>query len=249
MRAAKSPLLSLTRGREPVARVADGRVGTAVLTVPNVMSLARLVMALVAAALFAGAAWERTAVWLCVTGVILDAVDGWYARRFGQCSQLGRFLDPLADKALMGVVYGVVAWHVGSYLVWCLFATIAARDVTVTLSRLRRFLRSGSTYPSSVMGKAKTVVQSVSGIAILISIYGPGSPVTLTADLVTLLMIVITLLSCLSARRYVLPAWGAPHTPTLTRHPHDEPRNVAPTPPKQRGLLPTRNKPPLATST
>ena len=48
--------------------------------------------------LFATANLEIFAVTLCLGAVILDAMDGWYARKFSQISQFGKFLDPLADQ-------------------------------------------------------------------------------------------------------------------------------------------------------
>lgn len=43
--------------------------------------------------------WSALAVF--VTAAASDGIDGWIARRFDQCSELGAFLDPLADKALV----------------------------------------------------------------------------------------------------------------------------------------------------
>ena len=59
------------------------------------------------------------AVGLFIIAALSDALDGWVARRFDQRSQLGAFLDPLADKLLMGwgvlvgtlVDWGEVGWH------------------------------------------------------------------------------------------------------------------------------------------
>jgi len=51
--------------------------------------------------------WKRHAAFaLCIVMALTDMLDGWMARRFGQFSALGRFLDPLADKllTLSGVV-------------------------------------------------------------------------------------------------------------------------------------------------
>lgn len=64
--------------------------------------------------------WLRwTAVGFFVIAALSDALDGWVARRFNQRSPLGAFLDPLADKLLMGhgvlvgalVDWGEPGWH------------------------------------------------------------------------------------------------------------------------------------------
>jgi CDP-diacylglycerol--glycerol-3-phosphate 3-phosphatidyltransferase len=194
--------MSFMRGRFTAA---EG--GThSIVTVPNILSCARLVMALIAAALFVAARFERVAVVGCVAGVILDAVDGWYARRFGQCTQLGRFLDPLADKVLMGVIYGVVAMNAGSIIVWVLVGTVMVRDLAVTASRLRAYRRLGATYAASALGKVKMFVQSVGGIAILAGTYVVPGVHKSMPYFVAFVMLVVTILSCLSAARYLAPA-------------------------------------------
>ncbi len=64
--------------------------------------------------------WLRwLAVAVFVIAAVSDGIDGWVARHFHQQSQLGAFLDPLADKLLMGwgvlvgtlVDWGEVGWH------------------------------------------------------------------------------------------------------------------------------------------
>lgn len=64
--------------------------------------------------------WLRwSAVGVFVVAALSDALDGWVARRFNQRSRLGAFLDPLADKLLMGwgvlvgtlVDWGEAGWH------------------------------------------------------------------------------------------------------------------------------------------
>jgi CDP-diacylglycerol--glycerol-3-phosphate 3-phosphatidyltransferase len=168
------------------------------------MSSVRFVIAIAAGVLFATASREVFAVSLCLFGVLLDAADGWYARKFGQCSQLGKFLDPLADKVLMAVVYGVIAAKMNVLPIWSLFALIAGRDLLVTASRWAQLRKHRSTYPSDGFGKAKMVVQSAAGIGIL----GYGYILRPVFDFspypVIIILLVITVLSYVSAGRYLL---------------------------------------------
>ncbi len=73
--------------------------GTAVLTLPNAISLGRLCAVPVAVWLVIRRDWAA-AFALFVAAGISDAIDGWLARR-GRGTALGAALDPLADKALM----------------------------------------------------------------------------------------------------------------------------------------------------
>ena len=174
------------------------------LTVPNLMSSVRLIMAIAAAVLFAMSHSEAFAVFLCASGVALDAIDGWYARRFGQCSQLGKFLDPLADKILMAVVYGVIAAKMNSLPIWTLFALVTGRDLVITASRTLRLHQNGATYPADKFGKAKMIIQSAAGIGILTYAYVLRNSFSFSPYPVVMILLVITFLSYISAGRYLL---------------------------------------------
>jgi CDP-diacylglycerol--glycerol-3-phosphate 3-phosphatidyltransferase len=181
------------------------------LTIPNVMTSARVLLAVTAALLFALRESEAVAVAMCVTGVLLDAADGWYARRFGQCTHLGRFLDPLADKILMAVIYGVIAFHIDSIIVWALLILVTGRDIVITISRTNRIRKHGSTYSAGWIGKTKMMVQSIAGLALLVYAFVfNGGFGTVYYPAVASLMI-IAALSYVSAGRYLTagagPAW------------------------------------------
>lgn len=144
------------------SKTADAR-----FTVPNVVTVIRIVMAVIAAACFFTRRYEGVAVALCVTAALLDIFDGWYARAFAQCSHLGEHLDPLADKLLMAVVYGEIAVGMGSVAVWTLLGFIALRELAMTVFRsysLRRYRRF---IPANRLGKSKMILQSTVGLAIL----------------------------------------------------------------------------------
>src|SRR5947209_5881433 len=72
-----------------------------VFTIPNILTLSRIPLAV---ALFACIAYERWLAALLVfgTAALTDWLDGVLARRLNQMSALGRNLDPLIDKVLVG---------------------------------------------------------------------------------------------------------------------------------------------------
>jgi cardiolipin synthase len=80
----------------------------AIVTVPNLITLARLVIVPATVwSLIAG--YYDWAFWLFVAAGVGDALDGIIARQFGMVSRLGSFLDPMADKALLISIYITLA--------------------------------------------------------------------------------------------------------------------------------------------
>src|SRR5882757_5464013 len=76
------------------------RSGARIVTVPNVITLARLVCVPVFVWLLADDELLAAAGLLAVLGAT-DWVDGWVARRFDQGSDLGKVLDPVADRIML----------------------------------------------------------------------------------------------------------------------------------------------------
>lgn len=74
------------------------------MTLPNLITIARLLLVpLVVAAI--GAGYWRAAFLLFVIAGVSDAVDGFIARRWDMRSVLGAYIDPFADKALLVSIY------------------------------------------------------------------------------------------------------------------------------------------------
>lgn len=85
---------------------------------PNIITLARLLAVPITVYLILQAAFVP-AFWLFVAAGISDAIDGFLAKRLGAISQIGEFLDPLADKALLVTVFVALGYldHVAMWLV------------------------------------------------------------------------------------------------------------------------------------
>lgn len=100
-----------------------------VLTVPNIISAIRIAMIPVFWALIVD---EDTTPWgIVLFGVVVatDWIDGTIARRTGQVSELGKVLDPVADRA--AIAAGLIALVVrGAFPAWAA-ALILVRDVAV----------------------------------------------------------------------------------------------------------------------
>lgn len=128
-----------------------------VWTVPNLLSAARL---LLACGLFV--AIERTA-WAAAFGLFVvaastDWVDGWFARRFGQVSRLGRIFDPLVDKVIVCGAYVLLADRAGSAILPWMAVVVTVRELIVTAVRAE-MERSGRDFSAALSGKLKMVLQ------------------------------------------------------------------------------------------
>jgi CDP-diacylglycerol--glycerol-3-phosphate 3-phosphatidyltransferase len=125
-------------------------------TVPNLLSLVRLVLSIVVFVLVVRRA-DAAATILFLLASTTDWVDGWYARRFGQVSRLGRIFDPLVDKVLVCGAAILVADPAGPLLPW-MAVVIAVRELVVTAIRAE-MEAAGSDFSAGWSGKVKMVLQ------------------------------------------------------------------------------------------
>jgi cardiolipin synthase (CMP-forming) len=140
------------------------------MTWPNFITIGRflLVPVFILAMLQGASAWAF-AVFL-VAGVS-DAFDGYLARRFGQVSELGAYLDPLADKLLL-VSGFVTLGYLGVIPDW-LVVLVVSRDVLIVGAVLTSHL-TGSPVPVKPLfvSKLTTVAQIVLVVVALAHLAG-----------------------------------------------------------------------------
>jgi cardiolipin synthase (CMP-forming) len=98
------------------------------LSIPNFITLARILLVPVIVWAIAGGQWQL-AFGLFVLAGISDAVDGFIAKRFDMSTELGAYLDPLADKALIVSIY-VALGIVGALPRW-LVILVVSRDIMI----------------------------------------------------------------------------------------------------------------------
>src|SRR3954453_17609857 len=98
------------------------------MSIPNLITLGRIL--LVPVLVWAIAAGEMLAAFiLFVVAGISDAVDGFLAKRFGMTSEIGAYLDPLADKALIVSIY--VALGITEAIPRWLVILVVSRDIMI----------------------------------------------------------------------------------------------------------------------
>jgi CDP-diacylglycerol--glycerol-3-phosphate 3-phosphatidyltransferase len=128
-----------------------------VVTVPNLLSLARLVLAIV---FFVALEQGRpvAAFWLFAIAASTDWVDGWYARRFNQVSRLGRIFDPLVDKVIVCGAFVLLADRAGSAILPWMALVVVVRELVVTAVRAE-MERAGRDFSAALSGKLKMLLQ------------------------------------------------------------------------------------------
>ncbi len=136
--------------------------------VPNQLTIARLVLS-VFCFLFLAIDWYLTALVLFVVAAGTDWVDGFWARRYGQITQLGRIMDPFADKivicgsfiflAAVPPVYSASWLNSSASEIWAWMAVVVvARELLVTA--LRSFFEEhGTDFSAKWSGKWKMLFQ------------------------------------------------------------------------------------------
>jgi cardiolipin synthase (CMP-forming) len=97
-------------------------------SLPNLISLGRLGMVPVIIAMISAQRWQAASIIFVLAGVS-DAVDGWLAKTFNWRTELGAYLDPVADKALLVSIYVTLA-VVGVLPPW-IAILVVSRDVMI----------------------------------------------------------------------------------------------------------------------
>lgn len=194
--------------------IPDPDMTNRLLTMPNVLTVLRVVLTPVFLALIFAESWYCKILALLVFAVasLTDFYDGRIARRDGTVTSFGRFMDPLADKLLVSsaliafVMLGMVeAWIVGAMLV---------RDVVITGLRMVAVHR-GRPVVTSQMAKWKTMLQLVLIFGILVFINVRAATAELATDPLVLrdtlaywvlngLVGAVTLMALISGVRYLV---------------------------------------------
>ncbi|MDR3152041.1 MAG: CDP-diacylglycerol--glycerol-3-phosphate 3-phosphatidyltransferase [Bifidobacteriaceae bacterium] len=86
---------------------------------------------------------------------VTDKIDGLLARKYNIVSELGKFLDPMADKCLMIAGLGVLVFY--NRLSWIIAGVLVLREVFITIYRLLYVKRKAKIIAAGNLGKAKQV--------------------------------------------------------------------------------------------
>jgi cardiolipin synthase len=162
------------------------------LSIPNLITLARILLVPVVVWTIA-AGQMHLAFLLFLAAAISDGVDGFLAKRFGMKTELGAYLDPLADKALIVSIY-VTLGITGVIPLWIVILVVS-RDIMIVSAVILSWLvnRPVAIRPH-VVSKINTAAQILFACLVLAS-HGYRFNAEPVLTLVMALVAVLTLLS------------------------------------------------------
>ncbi len=175
------PQTSPLAGRARIANLANVLTGLRLVLVPVFLL-----------ALFVGDGHQSiarmVAFGIFAVAVITDRFDGLLARNYGMATEFGAFVDPIADKTLIGSA--LIALSMLGDLPWWVTVVIMTRELGVTLLRLA-VIRRG-VIPASWGGKLKTVVQAVAIGLFVLPLPGPFRVAAAVVMAVAIVLTVVT---------------------------------------------------------
>lgn len=139
------------------------KTGLAALSLPNLLTVLRiLAIPVIVVLTISGVDLFRwIALALYVAAAITDYLDGLLARLLNESSDLGRMLDPIADKLLVGALLIAFAWD-HTFSVFDLIPATAILLREIFVSGLREYLGgSNIVLPVSMLAKYKTTIQLI----------------------------------------------------------------------------------------
>jgi CDP-diacylglycerol--glycerol-3-phosphate 3-phosphatidyltransferase len=185
----------------------QGADGRSHWNVPNTLTWLRILMIPAILALFYMPYWwaDPAACAAFALAGITDSLDGYYARKLGQTSRLGAFLDPVADKLIVAAALVLIVSKDPRWFVVIVAVVIIGREIAV--SALREWMAeigARGRIKVSVLAKYKTIMQIVGLSMLLFRQNLFGIPTYRLGMLLTAVAAVLTLWSMV---QYLRLAW------------------------------------------
>jgi CDP-diacylglycerol--glycerol-3-phosphate 3-phosphatidyltransferase len=146
-------------------------ISQTVWNVPNQITLARLVLSIALFVLLHFGYYLAGFV-VFIIAASTDWIDGYWARKYGQVTMLGRVLDPFADKIIICGTFIFLAAVPTSGIVAGMAVVVVGRELLVTA--LRSFLEGeGADFSAVMSGKLKMLLQCVAAAVSLFALTYP----------------------------------------------------------------------------
>jgi CDP-diacylglycerol--glycerol-3-phosphate 3-phosphatidyltransferase/cardiolipin synthase len=177
------------------------------LTLPNALTWLRMFLIPVfTAVFFLPFSWTNlVCTLLFALAAITDWLDGYLARRWGQTSAFGAFLDPVADKLMVSTALVLLVQEIPTFWMSLAAAVIIGREIAV--SALREWMAQAGSRAKvavSMVGKFKTTAQMIALLFLLYREPIAGFP---TLEVGFWLLIVAAVLTLWSMSNYLMAAW------------------------------------------
>jgi len=176
--------------------------------VPNTLTWIRIAaIPLIVVLFYAPYSWaDPAAGWLFAAAGITDSLDGYFARRLGQTSRLGAFLDPVADKLIVAVALVLLVSKDPRALIVLTAAVTIGREIAI--SALREWMAEiGQRRKVAVsqLGKYKTTLQII-GLSMMLYRHDlMGLPTYKVGVAFTVVAAILTLSSMVAYLRIAWP--------------------------------------------
>ena len=181
-----------------------------IMNIPNKLTILRVILVPVFLAFMLAipknTAYITVSLIVFIIASITDTLDGYIARKKGQVTNFGKFMDPLADKMLTTAAYlGLLCMDRAS--AWAIML-ILAREFMVSGIRLVA-AGDGTIIAASSWGKAKTIFQMVSIIAAFLLMYeNPICPVDTGIMITQILVWISAAITVISGAEYTVKNIG-----------------------------------------
>ena len=152
-----------------------------IVTIPNFLSLIRLLMIPLIIWLYCFCHKNALAVLVVVLSGITDIVDGWIARHFDMVTDLGKVLDPIADKLTQGTV--ILCLTTRYPLMFLLIGIFTVTEILKLLFGLMVFRRKDAVNSARWYGKLNTVLLY---FALMLLMLYSDPPVILSSGIILL---------------------------------------------------------------
>jgi cardiolipin synthase len=167
------------------------------LSIPNLITLARILLVPVVVWAIATGAMQL-AFLLFLVAAVSDGVDGFLAKRFNMQTELGAYLDPLADKVMIVSIYVTLA-STGVIPLWIVILVVSRDIMIVGAIILSWLIGNPVAIKPHIISKANTAAQ-IAYACLVLALYGYGFNAEL---LLTLVMVLVAILTLLSVAFYV----------------------------------------------
>lgn len=177
------------------------------MNIPNSLTLIRILLIPVFVAVFyLQVRWNHVlATAVFALAAITDLMDGYLARKLGQTSRLGAFLDPVADKLMIAVALVLLVQEHPTIWLALPAAVIIGREITVSaLREWMAVLGARRKVAVSYIGKIKTVAQMVALLLLIYHVPILGLPIYKIGMFSLYIAAILTLWSML---QYIYLAW------------------------------------------